>query len=99
MSLTFTKNQSERYAKSLLGYSSPCLFFKFGILILYFANLTLQKEGEYKDFEMFNAKKTQEALPANFYGKYKGEAQFYEKVNRQWVQFACFRVEFEIASV
>lgn len=60
---------------------------------------SFQKEGEYNEFVIFNSTKSTEALPPNFYGKYKSEARFYRTVNGDMVQFACFLVGFELANV
>ncbi|XP_037027594.1 uncharacterized protein LOC119068198 [Bradysia coprophila] len=59
----------------------------------------IQKEGEFKDFPTYNSKTAPKTIPPNFYGKYKTEGRFYQYVDEERVEMACYIVEFEMANV
>ncbi|KAJ6638487.1 hypothetical protein Bhyg_11222 [Pseudolycoriella hygida] len=58
----------------------------------------VKKQGEYKDFYVFNSKNAPDILPPNIYGKYKSEARFYQTINGDLMEFGCFIVYLELAN-
>lgn len=55
--------------------------------------------GEFKELVTYNSEKAPKVLPPNFYGKYKTEGRFYQHVNDEKLEIACYIVEFEMANV